>query len=755
MNLAQFGAEVALVCLRCRQFAARAEATMSTNTVAGWPFMNPELSFEARAADIVSRLTVEEKIGQMLHEAPAIERLGIPAHNYWNECLHGVARAGVATVFPQAIGLAAMFNEPLMFEVASAISDEARAKHHDFSRHGDFGYYKGLTYWTPNINIFRDPRWGRGHETYGECPYLTSRLGVAFCKGLQGDDERYLKLVATPKHFAVHSGPEKLRHVFDAKVSQKDLFETYLPAFRACVVEAKAQSIMGAYNRTNGEPCCASPTLLQNILRDSWGFAGFVVSDCWAIRDFHTNHKVTNSPAESAALAVRTGCDLNCGCTYPALIEALAEGLITEAEIDRSVERLFMARLRLGMFEPEGTVKYASIPYTVVDSDKHRELALRAARESLVLLRNKQGLLPLPKDLKSIAVIGPNADNPEVLKANYSGTPPFTVTPLEGIRQAVSSSTRVIYAEGCNHTGEKENAIHADGSIIEAVSRAAQADVVVLVLGLSSRVEGEEGDTSNPEWAGDKPSLDLLGLQQPLLEAVCKLGKPVVLVLMSGSPLAVNWADEHVGAILQAFYPGQATGTALADVLFGDYNPAGRLPITYPRSLADIPEFTDYSLIGRTYRYLSAPPLYPFGYGLSYTTFEYSELELSQARISTSDTLDVSVRVRNTGTSAGEEVVQLYVSDVEASVRVPHRELRGFARIHLAPGEVRFLKFRVTPEMLALVDEFGAHVLEPGEFLLSVGGSQPDERSLELTGAPPQKARFAVVGQTRKFVDKA
>jgi len=716
-----------------------------------WPFLDAALSFEVRARDIVSRLTTQEKIAQMLHEAPAVERLGIPPHNYWNECLHGVARAGVATVFPQAIGLAAMFNENLMFEVASAISDEARAKHHDFASKGDYGYYKGLTYWSPNINIFRDPRWGRGHETYGECPFLTARLGVAFCKGLQGDDEKYLKLVATPKHFAVHSGPEGLRHKFDAQVSDKDLWETYLPAFEACVIEAKAASVMGAYNRTNGEPCCASPTLLQRILRERWGFQGYVVSDCWAIRDFHTQHHVTKTPAESAALAVRVGCDLNCGCTYPALVDALAEGIISEAEIDRSVERLFLARLRLGMFEPKNRVKYADLPYSLVDCDRHRELALEAARQSIVLLKNQNSILPLSKDLRSIAVIGPNADAPDVLKANYSGTPPFTVTPLEGIRQAVSKQTRVLYTEGCNHTGLKEDAIHADGSIIEAVSRAAQADVCVLVLGLSTKIEGEEGDTSNPDWAGDKPSLELLGLQPRLLEAVCALGKPVVLVVMSGSPLAINWAHEHVPGIVQVFYAGQSTGTALAEVLFGDCSPAGRLPVTYPRSLEQLPEFTDYSMQGRTYRYLSESPLYPFGYGLSYTTFEYSEIALDSTCIDTQTELQLSVDVKNIGLCAGDEVVQLYVSDLTASVRVPTRELRGFQRIHLAPGASQRVTFKLTPKMLALVDESGTRVLEPGAFLLTLGGSQADERSIELTQRAPKQARFEVIGPARRF----
>ncbi|HWA74222.1 MAG TPA: glycoside hydrolase family 3 C-terminal domain-containing protein [Polyangiaceae bacterium] len=714
---------------------------------AAFPFRNPELSIEARVDDLVARLSMTEKAGQMLHESPALPHLGIPAYNWWNECLHGVARAGVATVFPQAIGLAAMFSAKRLHEIAVVISDEARAKHHEFSRQEDYGYYKGLTYWTPNINIFRDPRWGRGHETYGECPYLTGRLGVALCKGLQGDDPKYLKLVATPKHFAVHSGPEGLRHSFDARASAKDLRETYLPAFFECVTEARAYSVMSAYNRTNGEPCSASPTLLQKILRDEWKFEGYVVSDCWAIRDIHEHHGVTHSFEESAALAVKAGCDLNCGCTYEHIPSAIEKGLLRESDLDVCVKRLMRARLLLGMFDPPERVPYAQIPYEVNDSEKHAALALTAARESMVLLKNHANLLPLSRELGSIAVIGPNANNDDVLVANYFGTPSRPVTPLEGIRAAVSKKTKVWYTPGCKLTGEKEEGLGRSGILSEALSVAQRADVTVLCLGLSAEIEGEQGDVSNSEAAGDKTHLNLTGLQQKLLEAVVALGKPTVLVLISGSALSVTWAHEHVGAILQAWYPGQAAGTAIADVLFGNYSPAGRLPITFPKSLADVPEFTDYSMKGRTYRYLESEPLYPFGYGLSYGRFEYGELVLSKTKLAPGDVLEVSVTVRNVSQRESDEVVQLYLKDLEASVTVPHHNLRGFERIRLGPGASQRVSFTLSPRDLSLIDEQGRRQLEPGRFRITVGGSQPDPRSVALTGKAPLAAEFELVGQ--------
>jgi beta-glucosidase len=719
----------------------------ATITEPAFPFKDPDRPIDERVEDLVSRLTLEEKAGQMLHESPAVPRLGIPEYNWWNEALHGVARAGIATVFPQAIGLAAMWNGRRLHEIAVAISDEARAKHHEFARHGDRGYYKGLTFWSPNINIFRDPRWGRGHETFGECPYLTSRLGVSFCKGLEGDDPKYLKLVATPKHFAVHSGPEALRHEFDAVVSEKDLRETYLPAFHACITEAKAHSIMGAYNRTNGEPCCASDTLLKKILRDEWKFDGYVVSDCWALRDIHEHHKLTASFVESAALAVKAGCDLNCGCTYEHIPDAVRQGLIAEADLDVCLRRLFTARMQLGLFDPDERVPYASIPYEVNDSPRHRELALVAARESMVLLKNRNGVLPLSRDIKNIAVIGPNASDDLVLVGNYHGTPSRSVTPLEGIRAAVSAGTKVWYAEGCKLTGDRAEGLGRRGILSEAVSVAERADAVVLCLGLSAEIEGEQGDVSNSEAAGDKVHLNLTGLQDRLLREIVAVGKPTVLVLVSGSALAVGWATERVDAIIQAWYPGEEGGTALADVLFGSYSPAGRLPITFPRSLEDVPDFKSYAMRGRTYRYLEKDPLFPFGYGLSYTRFEYTDATVSKASLGATDEVEISANVKNVGSRTSDEVIELYLSDLEASCSIPRWDLRGFSRITLAPGESRRIAFTLRPRDLSLIDERGVRVLEPGRFRATIGGSQPDARSVELTGQSPLAVEFEVVGE--------
>jgi beta-glucosidase len=716
-----------------------------------FPFWNPDLPVLERATDLVARLTLDEKAAQMLHEAPEIPRLGIPAYNWWNEGLHGVARAGIATVFPQAIALSAMWNSERLHEVAVAVSDEARAKHHEYLRQGDHGMYKGLTIWSPNINIFRDPRWGRGHETYGECPYLTAKLGVAFCRGLQGDDPKYLKTVATPKHFAVHSGPEGLRHSFDAQVSEKDLRETYLPAFEACIVEAKAGSIMSAYNRTNGEPCSGSKTLLVRILRGEWGFDGFVVSDCWAIRDMHEGHKVTATFEESSAMAVKAGCDLNCGCAYSHLPTAVAQGLVSEAEIDICLRRLFTARMRLGMFDPPERVPYASIPYEVNDCDQHRALARATARESMVLLKNAGGLLPLRKDLRSIAVIGPNAHDPHILCANYFGIPSRSVTPLDGIRAAVSARTKVWYTDGCKLLGTATDGLGRSGNLSEALSMAERADVVVLCLGLSAEIEGEQGDASNSEAAGDKVDLRLTGLQPVLLEQIVALGKPTVLVVLAGSALDLSFAHDHVGAIVQAWYPGEEGGSALADILFGDTSPGGRLPITFPRRVADLPDIKNYSMQGRTYRYLDKAPLYPFGYGLSYTRFTYRDLAVSQVRVPVGQSLHIFATVENVGGCAGDEVVQLYLKDLEASCVVPHHSLRGWERVHLAPCESRTVSFELHPRDMALVDDRGRRVLEPGRFRAYVGGSQPDERSRELTGESPLAFEFEVIGEAREI----
>ncbi|MCX7843132.1 MAG: glycoside hydrolase family 3 C-terminal domain-containing protein, partial [Clostridia bacterium] len=535
------------------------------------PYMNENLSFEVRAKDLVSRMTLEEKVTQMVYNAPAIPRLGIPSYNWWNEALHGVARAGVATMFPQAIGMAATFDEDLIYRIADVISTEGRAKYHEFQRKGDHGIYKGLTFWSPNVNIFRDPRWGRGHETYGEDPYLTARLGVAFIKGIQGNDPKYLKAAACAKHFAVHSGPEAERHEFNAVVSQKDLRETYLPAFRACVVEGKVEAVMGAYNRTNGEPCCGSETLLKKILRGEWGFKGHVTSDCWAIKDFHEHHGVTRTAPESAALAVNNGCDLNCGNMYANLLISHKEGLVSEETINQSVERLMMTRMKLGMFDSPDKVPFASIPYEMNDCREHRALALEAAKESMVLLKNSNNLIPLDKSkLKSIAVIGPNADSRIALMGNYHGTASGYTTMLDGIKEAVFKETRVYFSEGCHlYKQNVEGLAEPMDRLSEALAAAERSDVVVVCLGLDETIEGEEMDQSNPFGSGDKFNLDLPGNQQMLLEALHKTGKPIILVLLSGSALAVTWADEHIDAIIQAWYPGADGGKALASLIFG------------------------------------------------------------------------------------------------------------------------------------------------------------------------------------------
>ena len=702
-------------------------------------YKNPNLPIETRVNDLVSRMTLEEKVLQMQNAAPAIERLGIPAYDWWNEALHGVARAGYATVFPQAIGLAATWDTKLMHQVADVISTEARAKHHEFIRNNQHARYEGLTFWSPNINIFRDPRWGRGQETYGEDPYLTARLGVEFVKGLQGNDPRYFKVIATPKHYAVHSGPEPERHGFDAKAYERDLRETYLPAFRATIVEGKAGSVMCAYNRTNEEPCCANTRLMTDILRGEWGFNGYVVSDCGAISDIWKGHKFAKTEAEASALAVRAGTDLTCGGEYASLIQALKQGLITEAEIDTALKRLMTARFRLGMFDPPEMVPYARIPFSQNDTPEHRQLALQSARESIVLLKNANATLPLRKDVKSIAVIGPNADAPEVLWGNYNGRPSRLITPLAGIKDAVSADTKIVYAAGSTLAGDSPQ---ADKMIEEAVKAARESDASVLVLGLSSKLEGEEMKVDVPGFhGGDRTDLSLPQSQEALLKAVVATGKPVVVVLLSGSAIAVNWANDHAPAILQAWYPGGEGGTAIADVLFGDYNPAGRLPVTFYKSVDQLPPFTDYSMQGRTYRYFKGEPLYPFGYGLSYTRFAYSNLRVNSVKAG--EPVMATVDVTNTGEREGDEVVQLYLTDVAASAPVPIRTLVGFERISLRPREKRTVTFTITPRQMSLIDNNDKRVIEPGEFLISVGGSQQGLRG-----------RFLVSGKMIELAEK-
>ena len=687
------------------------------------PYQDPARPIAERVSDLVGRMTLDEKIAQMLFTAPAIERLGIPAYNWWNEALHGVARAGIATVFPQATGLGATWNVDLIGQIASVIADEGRAKFHDaLRRTGETRQYQGITFWSPNINIFRDPRWGRGQETYGEDPYLSGRLAVAFIQNLQGDNHQAFKTIATPKHYAVHSGPEADRHHFDVDCSDRDLRETYLAAFKTAVIEGGAWSVMGAYNRFRGEPCCASPLLLQTILREQWGFEGYIVSDCGAIEDIHLHHKVVETAEEAAALAVNVGCDLCCGAAYQALTGAVEQGLIDEATIDQSVGRLFEARIRLGLFDPPEGAPHANIPIEVVDSPAHKALALQAARESIVLLKN-DGLLPLDESqIKRIAVIGPNADDAEVLLGNYNGTPSDPITPLRGLRERAANA-EVRFARGCAILDNDRSGFD------EAVRIAAESDIAVLALGLSQLIEGEEGqDEGVPDGTrtlGDRTRIDLPSVQQALLEAVHATGTPVILVIISGSAVAVNWAQEHVPAIVQAWYPGQAGGTALAEVLFGDVNPAGRLPVTVYRSVDQLPPFTDYAMAGRTYRYFSGEPLYAFGHGLSYTRFEYSDLKIAPGEVPAGQPVTVTATVTNTGEREGDEIVQLYVTDREASVPVPVRQLAGFLRVHLQPGEARTISFTVLPDQLAVFLDDGRRVVEPGAFEVAVGGKQP------------------------------
>jgi len=826
-------------------------------------YKNPDLPFEERVEILVNQMTLEEKITQLVDVAAAIPRLDIPAYSWWNEGLHGVARAGTATVFPQAIGLAATFDDSLMYKIATIISDEFRAKYNDAIAKGNRRRYLGLTVWSPNINIFRDPRWGRGQETYGEDPYLTSRMGVMFVKGLQGDHPKYLKTVATPKHFVVHSGPEKLRHVFDVDVSEYDFLDTYTPAFEACVKEARAYSVMGAYNRFRGHSCSASDTLLNVLLRKKWRFDGYVVSDCDAIGDIYQTHKIVNAPEEAAALGIRNGCDLNCGNTYLHLKKAVETHLITEAEINKALKRLMLARMRLGMFDPQGSTPYDTLTLASVDNPQHRSLALLAAQKSIVLLKNQNKTLPLNRKLiKKIAVVGPNAHNAEVMYGNYNGTPSYSVTPYQGIAKTVFQKTSVFYhplngwvtsepeylpvpsslfeyngkkglrVEVFNNTklegepiftgidttimfswyatspypqvpathisirwtgkltasvdgtytfaftGDDGYRIRVNGKIVvdqwkdqapnttqfqlklqkgqsydieieyyqaeheavaqlrwnqysekdieEAIRQAGECDAIVYVGGLSPTLEGEEMPVNLPGFdGGDRTRIELPEVQTQMLKRLKKTGKPVILVLMAGSAVAVNWENDNLDAIVMAWYPGQEGGNAIASVLFGDYNPGGRLPVTFYASTTQLPPFENYNMQNRTYRYFKGKPLYPFGYGLSYTNFTYSNLKLP----STSDTrekIKVSVTVLNAGGRAGDEVVQLYVKHPTATTPVPIHALKGFKRVFLKAGDKTTITFELSAKDLAILDEKNRWVVKPGDIDIYVGGQQPN-----------------------------
>ena len=702
------------------------------------------------AKKLVSQMTLDEKMSQMLYDSPAIERLGIPEYNWWNEALHGVARAGEATMFPQAIGMAAAFDDKMLQEIGDIVSTEGRAKFNQFLKKQDRGIYKGLTYWAPNVNIFRDPRWGRGHETFGEDPYLSGKLGTAYIKGLQGDDPEHLKSAACAKHFAVHSGPEEDRHYFDAQVNEQDLYDTYLYAFKECVKEGKVEAVMGAYNRVNGAPACGNKRLLKDILRDEWGFEGHVVSDCWAILDFHEHHKVTETVAESAAMAVNNGCDLNCGSAFLHMKEAYEQGLVTEEAITEAVERLMEVRIRLGMMENYPS-PYDNVAYDCVECREHVEKSLEAARRSMVLLKN-DGLLPLDKNkIKSIAVIGPNANSRDALVGNYVGTSSQYITALEGIQRYVGEDVRVYSAEGCHLWKDKVECLaRVKDRFAEAVIAAEQADVVVMCLGLDAFLEGEEGDAGNEYASGDKKDLRLPGLQQELLEEVTAVGKPVVLVLLAGSAMDLSWAQNNVNAIVDAWYPGARGGKAIAEVLFGETSPNGKLPVTFYSSTDELPDFKDYSMENRTYRYYTGTPLYPFGYGLSYTDVEYKNASISKNEGMIGDTFTVEVEVENKGTYKVHEGVQLYVKDLEASTRVPNWQLRGVENVCLEAGETKKVALELSARDFALITEAGECVVEPGTFRVAIGGQQPDERSRELTGKSVDCFEVILNGETTK-----
>lgn len=874
--------------LKILLFLLIASAAAAAQTNDRGLFRDPSKPLEARVDDLVSRMTLAEKISQMQNNAPAIARLGIPEYDWWNEALHGVARAGIATVFPQAIGLAATFDEPLILRTGDVISTEARAKYHESQRRMDFSRYKGLTFWSPNINIFRDPRWGRGQETWGEDPFLAGYLGGAFVRGLQGSDPKYLKTVSTVKHFAVHSGPEPERHGFNAIVSERDLRETYLPAFRSTLLDSKAVGVMCAYNAVNGEPACMNTTLMRGILRGEWKFSGHVVSDCGAVQDIWKGHKYFTSEVEAASAAVRNGTDLTCGDEYPSLNDAVKRGLISEKEIDDAVRNLFRIRFRLGMFDPPSVVAWTKIPFSANDSAAHHELSLEAARKSLVLLKNESNALPLAKNVGAIAVLGPLANDADVLLGNYNGAPSVSVTALAGIKDKVSNKTEVhyapaIYAPGVDFEpiaaaafadgvegryfnnpdfsgtpalvrrdaqinfnwgsfspdkrvnddgfsvrwtgrltaaesgkyllgwrGNGQVSVWIDGKLLleenrsrrtrnqsiqfeftagksyeirvdyvenrnefaqsrlvwappsspkrmydDALDKARKADVVVIVAGITPSVEGEEMPVKLDGFrGGDRTSLDLPKAQQKLIEDVVALGKKVVLVTMGGSALALNRESEIVPAIVHAWYPGQFGGTAIADVLFGDYNPAGRLPVTFYKSVSDLPPFEDYSMKGRTYRYFEGSPLFGFGHGLSYTRFEYSDLSLPN-RVAAGGNITASVRVRNAGRVAGDEVVQFYLSDTQAGAPVPIRSLVAVSRVFLKPNESRIVKVAINARQMSMIADDNRRIVEPGEFLLTAGGRQPEiaiPGSTMTSGVVSRK--FTVTGRIFEIGDR-
>lgn len=689
-----------------------------------------------KAEALVYQMTLEERASQLRYDAPAIQRLNIPAYNWWNEALHGVARAGQATVFPQAIGMAATFDKELLEQVADAVATEGRAKYNAYAACNDRDIYKGLTFWAPNVNIFRDPRWGRGHETYGEDPYLTGRLGVAYVKGLQGNGDT-MKAAACAKHYAVHSGPEAVRHEFDAQATEKDMRETYLPAFEALVKEAGVEAVMGAYNRTNGEPCCGSKTLIDDILRKEWGFEGHFVSDCWALRDFHEHHMVTTTPEESAAMAINAGCDLNCGVTYLYVLKAYEEGLVSEETITEAAIRLYTTRYLLGLFDGS---EYDAIAYDKVECKEHLELAQKAAEESVVLLKN-DGILPLDKkNLKTIGIIGPNANSRAALVGNYHGTASEYVTIQDGIMRYVGEDVRVLTSIGCDLFRDRTEplALQQD-RLMEARIVAEQSDVVLLCLGLDETLEGEEGDTGNSYASGDKESLLLPESQRLLMETVKATGKPVVLCMMAGSDIDLSYATEHYNAILQTWYPGGQGGHALARILFGEVSPSGKLPVTFYETLEELPEFTDYTMQGRTYRYMKNPAQYPFGFGLTYGKASVLEAKALHEQEAAGNIFEykIAVQVKNKSTFDIEEVLQIYVKKEDSSFDTPNPSLCAFERIKLAANEEKEVQLVIPASAFEVVDDKGKRFIDGTHYRFYVGFSQPDAKSIALLGEKP------------------
>lgn len=700
-----------------------------------YAFQDPSLPIEKRVNDLVSRLTLDEKVAQMLNVTPAIDRLGIPPYDWWNECLHGVARTTFKTTsYPQAIAMAATFDTDAMKKMGDYTAEEGRAINNESNRNKNYKRYVGLTYWTPNINIFRDPRWGRGQETYGEDPYLTATMARAFVIGLQGTDPKYLKAAGCAKHYAIHSGPEPSRHVFDVNVTDHDLWDTYLPAFRELVVNAKVAGVMCAYNAYAGQPCCGSDRLMIKILRDDWKFAGYVTSDCGAIDDFWQRHKTDHTAEDAAAKAVLHGTDVECGnVTYKSLAKAVQDGKLSEKDLDISLKRLFTIRFRLGIFDPIEMVKYARIPITALESQPHKEHALKMARESIVLLRNQNHLLPLSKNLKKIAVLGPNADNANTQLGNYNGQPSVVTTVLQGIKDKVGNSAEVFYSQATNFVDTTQPDF---AKLIDSVK---DADVLIYVGGISPRLEGEEMRVNQPGFnGGDRTTIELPIVQTNFLKALNAASKPVIFVMMTGSAIAIPWEANNIPAIINAWYGGQAAGTAIADVLFGDYNPSGKLPVTFYRSDRDLPLFEDYSMTNRTYRYFNGEPLYPFGFGLSYTSFKLSNLTVSKQSVKKNDSLHVEVTVTNTGKYNGDEVVQLYIAH-EGINYAPLSALKSFKRVTLKPGASEKVGFNISPETLTLVDASGASVFQPGNVRLIIGDSSPGARSEQLGATKPSE----------------